>query len=69
LTNGERTETEENGEPINWSSEKGDIFIINAAYDATEDTISFISIKGFNPQTNEWVTQPIENTVFKKVQQ
>ncbi len=69
LTNGERTETEENGEPINWSSEQGDIFIVTAAYDATEDTISFISTKGFNPQTNEWVTQPIENTVFRKVQQ
>ena len=69
LTNGERTETEENGEPVNWSSEKGDIFIITAAYNATEDTISFISTRGINPQTNEWVTQPIENTVFKKVQQ
>ena len=68
LTNGERTETEENGQPVNWSKD-GAIFIVSAAYNATEDTISFISTKGFNPQTNEWVTQPIENTVFRKVQQ
>ncbi|MCR4630518.1 MAG: hypothetical protein K5786_02690 [Treponema sp.] len=69
LTNGEMTETEENGQPVNWSSEIGGIFIISAAYNATEDTISFISNKSFNPQTKEWVTQTLENLVFKKVQQ
>ncbi len=68
LTNGERTETEENGQPVNWSKD-GAIFIVSAAYNATEDTISFISNKYFDHQTKEWKTQPLENLVFRKVQQ
>lgn len=68
LTNGEITETEKNEEPVNWSKD-GAIFIITAAYNASEDTISFISNKYIDHETKEWKTQTLENLVFKKVQQ